>query len=68
MHLSRAVSQGAFHSSFLLVYLMADQSTTPTAADASTPTSTADAVVNPKLLIPKKDGPLAEVARLVAEA
>ena len=47
---------------------MADQSTTPAAAGAPTPTPTADAVVNPKLLIPKKDGPLAEVARLVAEA
>jgi hypothetical protein len=47
---------------------MADQSTTPVPAGAPTPTSTADAVVNPKLLIPKKDGPLAEVGRLVAEA
>ncbi|GAB3845667.1 hypothetical protein GCM10028822_04440 [Hymenobacter terrigena] len=47
---------------------MADQSTTPVPAGASTPTSTADAVVNPKLLIPKKDGPLAEVGRLAAEA
>jgi hypothetical protein len=46
---------------------MADQSTTPAAAGAPTPTP-ADAVVNPKLLIPKKDGPLAEVGRLVAEA
>lgn len=47
---------------------MADQSTTPVPAGAPTPTSTADAVVNPKLLIPKKDGPLAEVGRLAAEA
>ena len=48
---------------------MADQSTTPAAAGTPTPTSTpADAVVNPKLLIPKKDGPLAEVGRLAAEA
>ena len=47
---------------------MADQSTTPATAGDSTPTSTADAVVNPKLLIPKKDGPLAEVGRLAAEA
>ena len=47
---------------------MEDHSTTPVSAGASTPTSTADAVVNPKLLIPKKDGPLAKVARLVAEA
>ncbi|MGY3090219.1 hypothetical protein ACVWYF_003274 [Hymenobacter sp. UYAg731] len=44
---------------------MTDQTTTPAAAGPSTP---ADALVNPKLLIPKKDGPLAEVARLVAEA
>jgi hypothetical protein len=44
---------------------MADQSTTPASADTATP---ADAVVNPKLLIPKKDGPLAEVGRLAAEA
>lgn len=44
---------------------MADQSTTPAAAGATPP---ADAVVNPKLLIPKKDGPLAEVGRLAAEA
>ena len=43
---------------------MADQSTTPVPT-GSTPA--ADAVVNPKLLIPKKDGPLAEVGRLVAE-
>jgi hypothetical protein len=47
---------------------MADQSTTPAPAGAPTPASTADAGVNPKLLIPKKDGPLAEVGRLVAEA
>ena len=48
---------------------MADQSTTPAAAGTPTPTSTpADAVVNRKLLIPKKDGPLAEVGRLVADA
>jgi hypothetical protein len=44
---------------------MADQSTTPAPAGAL---PSADAVVNPKLLIPKKDGPLAEVGRLVAEA
>jgi len=44
---------------------MTDQTTTPASAGTPTP---ADAVVNPKLLIPKKDGPLAEVARLVAEA
>ena len=47
---------------------MADQSTSPALAGAPTPTAPADAVVNPKLLIPKKDGPLAEVGRLVAEA
>ena len=48
---------------------MTDQATTPAPAGAPTPTPTpADAVVNPKLLIPKKDGPLAEVARLVAAA
>ena len=48
---------------------MADQATTPVSAGAPTPTAApADAVVNPKLLIPKKDGPLAEVARLAAEA
>ena len=47
---------------------MADQSTTPVPAGTSAPTPTADAVANPKLLIPKKDGPLADVARLVAEA
>lgn len=44
---------------------MADQSTTPAPAGA---TPTTDAVMNPKLHIPKKDGPLAEVARLVAAA
>ncbi|WP_035568038.1 hypothetical protein [Hymenobacter sp. IS2118] len=44
---------------------MTDQPTTPASAAPPTPT---DAVVNPKLLIPKKDGPLAEVGRLVAEA
>ena len=44
---------------------MTDQATTPAAAGPSTPT---DALVNPKLLIPKTDGPLAEVGRLAAEA
>ncbi|GAA3967983.1 hypothetical protein [Hymenobacter antarcticus] len=47
---------------------MADQATTPVSAGAPTPMPATDAVVNPKLLIPKKDGPLAEVGRLVAEA
>ncbi|WP_210519383.1 hypothetical protein [Hymenobacter terricola] len=47
---------------------MADQSTTPIPAGSPTPAPATDAVVNPKLLIPKKDGPLAEVARLVADA
>ena len=46
---------------------MTDQATTPAPAGAPTPTPTPDAVVNPKLLIPKKDGPLAEVGRLVAD-
>ena len=44
---------------------MTDQATTPASAGPATPT---DTVVNPKLLIPKKDGPLAEVGRLAAEA
>ena len=47
---------------------MADQATTPAPAGTPTPTPAADAVVNPKQLIPKKDGPLAEVGRLAAEA
>ncbi|GAB2868799.1 hypothetical protein [Hymenobacter ruber] len=47
---------------------MAGQSTTPVSSGSPTPATTADALVNPKLLTPKKDGPLAEVARLVAEA
>jgi hypothetical protein len=47
---------------------MADPTTTPAAAGTPTTPAPADAVVNPKLLIPKKDGPLAEVGRLVAEA
>lgn len=46
---------------------MTDPSTPPVSAGATPPTP-ADAAVNPKLLIPKKDGPLAEVARLVAAA
>lgn len=44
---------------------MTDQATTPAAASTPTPT---DALVNPTLLIPKNDGTLAEVARLVAAA
>ncbi|GAA4047588.1 hypothetical protein GCM10022409_37340 [Hymenobacter glaciei] len=44
---------------------MTDQTTTPVSTGTAPPT---DAVVNPKLLTPKKDGPLAEVGRLVAEA
>ena len=47
---------------------MEDQSTAPAGAGAAAPTAAADAVVKPKLLIPKKDGPLAEVGRLVADA
>ena len=47
---------------------MTDQATTPASAGTPTPAPAPDAVVNPTLLVPKKDGPLAEVARLVAEA
>lgn len=47
---------------------MTAQATTPAPAGAPTPPPTPDAVVNPKLLIPKKDGPLAEIGRLVADA
>ncbi|MBO2007702.1 hypothetical protein [Hymenobacter negativus] len=46
---------------------MADQSPTPIPAGSTPSIPATDAVVNPKLLIPKKDGQLAEVARLVAE-
>ncbi|MDQ2771951.1 MAG: hypothetical protein M3Y54_15795 [Bacteroidota bacterium] len=47
---------------------MTDHATTPASAGTPAPNPAPDAVVNPKLLIPKKDGPLAEVGRLVAEA